>query len=40
MDNALADYAFGFQCDFIKCGIATEWREAKLKRMVEIENSF
>ncbi len=40
MDNALADYAFGFQCDFIKCGIATEWREAKLKRMAEIESSF
>lgn len=40
MDNALADYAFGFQCDFIKCGIATEWREAKLKRMIEIESSI
>lgn len=39
-DNALADYAFGFQADFIKCGIATKWREAKLKRLVEIEKSF
>ncbi|MEK6896005.1 MAG: enolase C-terminal domain-like protein [Nanoarchaeota archaeon] len=40
MDDALADYAFAFQCDFIKCGIATKWRECKLKRMEEIENSL
>ena len=40
LDSALADYAFAFQCDFIKCGIATKWREAKLKRMEEIERSF
>lgn len=37
MDDALADYAFGFQTDFIKCGIATPWRECKLRRMVQIE---
>lgn len=37
MDDALADYAFGFQCDFIKCGIATPWRECKLRRMIQIE---
>jgi enolase len=37
LDNALADYAVGFQADFIKCGISTKWREAKLKRLVEIE---
>lgn len=37
MDDALADYAFGFQTDFIKCGIATPWRECKLKRMMSIE---
>ncbi len=40
LDNALADLAFGFQADFIKCGIATKWREAKLKRLVEIEKSL
>lgn len=40
MDDALADYAFGFQTDFIKCGIATKWREAKLKRMIAIEKKL
>jgi enolase len=40
LDNALADYAFGFQTDFIKCGIATKWREAKLQRLLEIEKSL
>ncbi len=39
MDDALADYAFAFGADFIKCGISTPWREAKLKRMEEIEKS-
>ena len=38
LDNALADYAVGFQADFIKCGIATKWREVKLKRLIEINN--
>jgi enolase len=37
LDSALADYAFGFQADFIKCGIATKWREVKLRRLMEIE---
>ncbi len=37
MDDSLADYAFGFGADFIKCGISTKWREVKLKRLVEIE---
>lgn len=37
LDNALADLAVGFGADYIKCGIATKWREAKLKRLVEIE---
>jgi enolase len=37
LDNALADYAVGFGADFIKCGISTKWREAKLKRLIEIE---
>ncbi|MDO8460634.1 MAG: hypothetical protein Q7S74_05970 [Nanoarchaeota archaeon] len=40
LDNSLADYAFAFQTDFIKCGIATKWREVKLKRLLEIENSI
>jgi len=40
MDSALADYAFGFQADFIKTGISTAWRQAKLQRMIEIEKSI
>lgn len=40
LDNALADYAFGFQTDFIKCGISTPWREVKLKRLIEIEENL
>jgi len=40
LDNSLADYAFGFQADFIKCGIATKWREVKLNRLIEIEKSL
>ena len=38
IDNWLADLAFAFQADFIKCGIATEFRGFKLKRLIEIEN--
>ncbi len=37
MDSALADYAVGFGADYIKCGVATKWREAKLNRLLEIE---
>lgn len=40
MDDALSDYAVGFGADYIKCGIATGWREAKLKRLIEIEKIF
>ena len=40
LDSALADYAFAFQADYIKCGISTKWREAKLKRLIEIEKSI
>ncbi len=36
LDTALADLAFGFQADFIKTGIATKWRKAKLKRLIQI----
>lgn len=37
MDDALADYAVGFGADYIKCGVATKWREVKLERLKEIE---
>ena len=37
LDSALADYAVGFGADYIKCGVATKWREAKLNRLREIE---
>ena len=37
LDDSLADLAFGFQADCIKCGISTKWREAKLNRLIEIE---
>jgi enolase len=40
MDASLADYAFGFEADYIKCGISTAFREAKLRRMIEIESSL
>ncbi|MEK6893833.1 MAG: hypothetical protein AABX10_00040 [Nanoarchaeota archaeon] len=40
MDDALADYAVGFGADYIKCGVSTSWREAKLKRLIEIERRF
>jgi enolase len=40
LDSALADYAVGFGADYIKCGVSTKWREAKLKRLIEIERRF
>ncbi|HLF53636.1 MAG TPA: enolase C-terminal domain-like protein [Candidatus Nanoarchaeia archaeon] len=40
MDASIADYAFAFGADFIKCGISTAFREAKLRRMIEIESSL
>lgn len=36
-ENILADLAFGFQADFFKCGIDGKEREAKIKRLIEIE---
>jgi len=39
-ENILADLAFGFQADFFKCGIIGKEREAKLKRLIEIEKSL
>jgi enolase len=40
LDSAISDYAFAFQTDFVKFGIATKWREANLDRLVEIEKSL
>ncbi|MEK6792875.1 MAG: hypothetical protein AABX96_04485 [Nanoarchaeota archaeon] len=40
LDSGLADYAVGFGADYIKCGVATKWREAKLKRLLEIERKI
>lgn len=40
LDTALADLAFGFQADYIKTGIATNWRKVKLKRLIAIEKSL
>ncbi len=40
MDSAIADYAFAFQTDFIKCGISTPFREVKLNRLIEIEKGL
>lgn len=39
-ENILADLAVGFEADFIKCGITGVEREAKIKRLIEIEKSF
>ncbi len=36
-ENILADLAFGFQADFLKCGITGKEREAKIRRLIEIE---
>ncbi len=40
LDDALADYAVGFGADFIKCGISTKYREAKLKRLIQISRKI
>ena len=39
-DNTIADLAVAWGCDFIKTGIYGREREAKLKRMMEIEKSL
>jgi|SRR3989344_2285812 len=39
-DDALADFAFGFGADYIKCGISTLYREVKLQRLMDIEKSL
>ncbi len=40
IDSGLADYAVGFGADYIKCGVATKWREVKLERLIEIEKAI
>lgn len=39
-DDSLSDYAFGFGADYLKAGISTKRRGAKLNRMIEIEKSL
>ena len=39
-ETILADLAFGFQADFFKCGITGKEREAKIKRLIEIEKGL
>jgi enolase len=39
-ETILADLAFGFQADFLKCGITGREREVKIKRLVEIERGM
>ena len=40
LDHALADYAVGFQADYIKTGIAGRERLVKLARIIQIEKSL
>ena len=39
-ENILADLAFGFGADFLKAGIDGKEREAKINRLIEIEDSL
>lgn len=39
-ESILADLAFGFEADFMKCGITGKEREVKIKRLIEIEKSL
>jgi enolase len=39
-ENILADLAFGFQADFLKCGITGKERISKIDRLIEIEKSL
>jgi len=39
-ESILSDLAFGFQADFLKCGITGKEREAKINRLIAIEKSF
>jgi enolase len=39
-ETILADLAFGFQADFFKCGITGKVREAKHRRLIEIDENL
>jgi enolase len=39
-ESILADLAFGFEADFIKCGISGSEREIKIERLIEIEKNI
>ena len=39
-EEILGDLAFGFQADFLKCGITGKEREVKIRRLIEIEKSL
>ncbi len=39
-ESILADLAFGFGADFMKCGIDGSGREVKIKRLIQIEKSL
>ncbi|MFA5953593.1 MAG: hypothetical protein WC812_03295 [Candidatus Pacearchaeota archaeon] len=39
-EKILSDLAFGFEADFLKCGITGKEREVKIKRLIEIEKSL
>lgn len=39
-EEILGDLAFGFQGDFLKCGITGKEREVKIKRLIEIEKGL
>lgn len=39
-ETILADLAFGFQADFLKCGITGKEREVKIKRLIEIQKGL
>lgn len=39
-ESILADLAFGFEADFLKCGITGKERESKIKRLIEIEKNL
>jgi len=39
-ESILADLAFGFQAEFLKCGITGKEREVKIKRLIDIEKKL
>ena len=39
-ENILSDLAFGFQADFLKCGITGKERESKIRRLIDIERKL